>query len=87
METGTLTHTYQQLDTVLFPLILANMFHCCIPKIPNNKVYKYSYNVHCLIDTHLHPISTSLDILGLDILTIRHSGIRHSGNDSIVAID
>ena len=53
METGTLTHTFQQLDTVLFPLILANMFHCCIPKIPNNKVYKYSYNVHCLIDTHL----------------------------------
>ena len=26
-------------------------------------------------------ISTSLDILGLDILTIRHSEIRHSGND------
>ena len=26
METGTLTHTFQQLDTVLFPLILANMF-------------------------------------------------------------
>ena len=68
METGTLTHTFQQLDTVLFPLILANMFHCCIPKIPNNKVYEYSYNVHCLIDTHLHLISTSLDILGLDIL-------------------
>ena len=68
METGTLTDTFQQLDTVLFPLILANMFHCCIPKIPNNKVYKYSYNVHCLIDTHLHLISTSLDILGLEIL-------------------
>ena len=88
METGTLTHTFQQLDTVLFPLILANMFHCYIPKIPNNKVYKYTYNVHCLIDTHLHLISTSLDILGLDILgldivTIRHSGIRHSGNDSV----
>ena len=33
METGTLTHT---LDTVLFPLILANMFHCYIPKTPNN---------------------------------------------------
>ena len=63
---------------MLFPLILANMFHCCIPKIPNNKAYKYSYNVHCLIDTHLHLISTSLDILGLDILTI-----RHSGNDSV----
>ena len=81
METGTFTHTFQQLDTVLFPLILANMFHCCIPKIPNNKVHKYSYNVHCLIDTHLHLISTSLVILGLDILTIRHFGIRHS-NDS-----
>ena len=71
---------------LLFPLILANMFHS--PKIPKNKVYKYSYNVHCLIDTHLHLISTSLDILGLDILgldilTIRHSGIRHSGNDSV----
>ena len=42
-------------------------------------------DVYCLIDTHLHLISTSLDILGLDILgldilTIRHSGIRHSGN-------
>ena len=32
-------HTFQQLDTVWFPLILANMFHCYIP---NNKVYKYS---------------------------------------------
>ena len=79
--------SYVSADTVLFPLILANMFHCYIPKIPNNKVYKYTYNVHCLIDTHLHLISTSLDILGLDILgldilTIRHSGIRHSGNDS-----
>ena len=41
-------------------------------------------DVHCLIDTYLHLISTSLDILGLDILTIRHSGIRHSGNDSMV---
>ena len=56
----------------------------------SNKVHKYSYNVHCLIDTHLHLISTSLDILGLDILglgilTIRHSGIRHSGNDSSVS--
>ena len=30
-------------------------------------------DVHCLIDTHLHFIqSTSLDILGLNILTIRH---------------
>ena len=83
METGTLTHTFQQLDTVLFPLILANMFHCYIPKIPNNKVYKYSYNVHCLIDTHLHPISTSLDILGLDILGLDILTIRHSGNDSL----
>ena len=25
METGTSTHTFQQLDTVLFPLILANI--------------------------------------------------------------
>ena len=80
METGTLTHTFQQFDTVLFPLILANMFHCYIPKIPSNKVYKYSYNVHCLIDTHLH--------------LIRHFGIRHFvlldilglGNDSLLQV-
>ena len=34
-ETGILTHTFQQLDTVLFPLVLANIYvFCCTVMYP-----------------------------------------------------
>ena len=49
METGTLTHTFQQLDTKLFPLILAIMFSLLWSLLIYLQCYIY------LSDTHLAP--------------------------------
>ena len=59
LQKGVQPTNEKQLDTVLFSLILANMFHCCIPKIKSINIATMYIS---LIDTHLAVLCRSVSV-------------------------